>query len=55
MYLVLTTNSLSGDRIGKYESLDEVKEAVKALVAAGKRDVIIAQEIPMKLKVEAEF
>ncbi|MGC8230981.1 hypothetical protein ACP2W0_18500 [Pseudobacillus badius] len=35
--------------------LDEAKDKVKELVEAGHRSVHVAQEIPMKLKVEVEF
>ena len=55
MYLVIATQPFSGCRVGKYETIDGAKEVVKELVAAGQRDVMIAQEIPMKLKVEVEI
>ncbi|MFL0365362.1 hypothetical protein ACH0BF_20350 [Pseudobacillus sp. 179-B 2D1 NHS] len=55
MYLVITINVLSSYNVRKYETLDEAKEVVKELVEKGNRNVMIAQEIPMKLKVEVEF
>ncbi|MED0665727.1 hypothetical protein P4T04_05265 [Bacillus badius] len=55
MYLVIATQPITGYKVGKYETLDEAKEVIKGLVAAGQRNVMIAQEIPMKLKVEVEF
>ncbi|WP_203362421.1 hypothetical protein [Bacillus sp. REN10] len=54
MYLVIVKNVVGGHNIKKFESLDEAKEEVKKCVEFGKRDVAIAQEIPMKLKVEVE-
>ncbi|KIL74738.1 hypothetical protein [Bacillus badius] len=55
MYFVFVPSVWGGIAVEKFEYLDEAKDKVKELVEAGHRSVHVAQEIPMKLKVEVEF
>ncbi|MFC3883768.1 hypothetical protein ACFOU2_09750 [Bacillus songklensis] len=56
MYLVTFKAPLFGGfSVQKFETLDEAKDLVKELYRNGHHDVILSQEIPMKVTVNVEF
>jgi len=56
MYIVnVRKMPFGGYETKKFEMLDEAQELVRELFAAGYQDVILSQEIPMKVTVSVEF
>jgi hypothetical protein len=55
MYLVTFRSTFGGFSVQKFETLDEAKELITTLYGKGYQDVMLSQEIPMKVTVSVEF
>ncbi|MFS0784756.1 hypothetical protein [Bacillus sp. 1P06AnD] len=54
MYFVIYGGAF-GHSIQRFEDLEVSKECVKKLYSQGKSDVLLTQNIPMKINVTVEF
>ncbi|MGG3449911.1 hypothetical protein [Domibacillus aminovorans] len=55
MYFVIVPGGFGAYSIESFELLDEAKDRVKELIETVRRTAKMAQEIPMKIKVEVEI
>ncbi|WP_157723870.1 hypothetical protein [Domibacillus aminovorans] len=56
MYFVMVPSIISGNfTIERFKDKEDAKDRVKEIVKRGRKEVFLAEEIPMKIKVEVEF
>jgi hypothetical protein len=56
MYIVIVNSgTFSVPTVSMCETLGEAQECIRSLVERGERNILLSQEIPMRLKVEVDF